>query len=377
MEPPNLWVERLPSTMRSRAMRYEYTSTHRIWHKEGKPFIKEPLALEGRADGTPITDDVELRLKELDQDGIWAEMIFGNMGTITLSLEDPDFAMASARVFNDYLAEAYGPHRDRELPVAMVPVHDIDAAVAEIERVAGLGLRSIGLPMAPPTPYFGEEYDRVWAAAEAHGLPASFHIGTGGNPFGATTPSMAIDSPRGRDVMATTMFTYLSIAPQTLVATMVASGTLDRFPGLQVLVVESGAGWLAPLMESMDFAWVPKVGHDRESELPMNYNEAGDEIARGFGAKHGGWRYDLKPSDYVRRQVKVTFMDEPAPLRFLDVTGTEPLMWGSDFPHPEGTWPRSRQVTDELFAGIDPTDKAAILGGNLARLYGLTLPEAV
>jgi predicted TIM-barrel fold metal-dependent hydrolase len=382
MEPPDLWVEGLPRSMRDRAPRYEYTETHRIWHRDGKAFLKEPLAIEGRADGTPITDDVELRMKELAEDGIWAELIFGNMGTFCLGAEDPEYAMACARVFNDYLADAYGPYGDRELPVAMVPVRDVGAAVGEIERVVELGLRSVALPMTPPTPYFLEDYDPIWAVAEASGIPLCFHVGTGGDPFGAGNPIAAaaaaagdgVLSPRFGDVLATSVGLALQMAPQQLVVTMVASGVLERHPELQVLVVEAGAGWLAPLMEAMDFAWTPKTGHDRESELPVGIDEAGNEVARGFNFKQGGWKYSMKPSDYARRQVKVTFMDEPAPLRFLEVTGTEPLLWGSDFPHPEGTWPRSREVTDRLFAGVDQADKDAIVGGNLAGIFDLELP---
>jgi predicted TIM-barrel fold metal-dependent hydrolase len=373
IEPPNLWVERLPKSMRHRAPRYEITESHRIWYQEGKVFVKEHFALEGRADGTPITEDVDLRLKELDQDGIWAEMIFGNMASFILGFSDPDFAIACARVYNDYLAEAYVPHGDRELPVAMVPVHDINAAVDEIERVAALGLRSIGLPMVPQSPYVLENFDLVWAAAQSHRLPVSFHGGTGSNAFGVAfdAAQAAAASPRGPGVVTSTIGTYLAIAPQHLVATMVGSGTLARFPELQVLVVEAGAGWLAPLMDNMDFVWTPKEGQDRELAARRDDEE---DVSAAFGYKKGGWPYPLKPSDYVRRQVKVTFMDEPAPLKYLHVTGPEPLMWGSDFPHPEGTWPRSREVTDRLFAGVDPRDKTAILGGNFAKLYGLTVP---
>ncbi|HEX5587938.1 MAG TPA: amidohydrolase family protein, partial [Acidimicrobiia bacterium] len=247
MEPPNLWAERLPTAMRDRAMRYEYTDTHRIWWQEGAPFMHEPLGIEGREDGTPITDDIDLRLKELDQDGIWAEMIFGNMGTLILNITDPAFAIESARVYNDYLAEAYGPHGERELPVAIVPVVDLDDAVAEIERVAALGLRSIGLPMSPPSPYFLEDYDRVWSAAEAAGLPVAFHVGTGTGAFGAgmaEAMAAAMATARGQETNATTLGIHLAQPPQLLVGTLVGSGTLARHPGLQALVVEAGAGWL-------------------------------------------------------------------------------------------------------------------------------------
>jgi predicted TIM-barrel fold metal-dependent hydrolase len=141
------------------------------------------------------------------------------------------------------------------------------------------------------------------------------------------------------------------------------------------VIVESGAGWLAPFIEAMDFAWMPKVGASRDVVRPKGYDAHGEETDRlGFEFKRGGWPFPLKPSEYVRRQVHVTFMDEPAPLKFLDVTGVEPLMWGSDFPHPEGTWPHSRDVTEQLFAGVDPLAREAVLGGNLAGLYGITMP---
>src|ERR1700733_9101381 len=115
LEPGDLWSSRLPKAMRDRAPRYDYTETHRIWSVEGKPYLKEPLATEAHEDGTPIAvprgaDDVPLRLKELDADGIWAETIFGNMGVACLGYEDPAFALACAQVFNDYAAETYGPH---------------------------------------------------------------------------------------------------------------------------------------------------------------------------------------------------------------------------------------------------------------------------
>ena len=215
------------------------------------------------------------------------------------------------------------------------------------------------------------------AAAEAAGLPVAFHVGTGSGAFGAgmaEAMAAAMATERGQETKATTLGIHLAQPPQLLVGTLVGSGTLARHPGLQALVVEAGAGWLAPLMEAMDFAWVPKVGHAREASGRAERANADANVAIGY--KQGGWKHDLKPSEYARQQVKVTFMDEPAPLKFLHVTGTEPLMWGSDFPHPEGTWPHSRSVVERVFADTDPVDAAAITGGNLAALYGLAVPES-
>jgi predicted TIM-barrel fold metal-dependent hydrolase len=388
MEPGDLWVTRLPEKFKERAPRYDYTDTHRIWSVEGKAYLKEPLATEAHEDGVPIAvpnspDDVPLRLKELEADGIWAETIFGNTGVGCLGYQDPDFAMACAQAFNTYAAEVFGPYRDREIVIAPIPVRDIPAAVAEIERVAGLGLRGIGLPQTPPSPYFLDDYEPIWAAAEAHGLPISFHVGTGGNPFAGAAgllEGMGNPSPRAQRSMTSFANVILTLAPQQLVAALVGGGVLAEHPGLEIVIVESGAGWLAPFMESLDFAWVPKQGARRDTERPKGIDPEGNEVERlGFELKKGGWPFELTPSELVRRQVHVTFMDEPAPLQFLDVTGVEPILWGSDFPHPEGTWPRSQPVTEELFArcGVSGADKDAILGGNLARIYGIEVPTDV
>lgn len=155
----------------------------------------------------------------------------------------------------------------------------------------------------------------------------------------------------------------MTFVPQQLIASIVGSGVLATHPGLQIVCVEANAGWLASLMEAMDYGWAGMVGAERVDLPTMSWQ------AR--------WPYPLLPSDYIRRQVKVTFQDESAPLKFLPVTGTEPLMWGSDFPHPEGTWPHSREITQKLFNGTPEVVKRAILGENLAKLYGIERPPGV
>src|ERR1700744_2488879 len=109
-------------------------------------------------------------------------------------------------------------------------------------------------------------------------------------------------------------------------------------------------------MEAMDFAWTPKTGKDRE-EAGMPKNESGEASAFGGLFKRDDWPHEMRPSDFARRQVRVTFIDEPAPVNFREFTGVQCLMWGSDFPHPEGTWPRSQSVTTKLFEGVPKAEK--------------------
>jgi predicted TIM-barrel fold metal-dependent hydrolase len=86
------------------------------------------------------------------------------------------------------------------------------------------------------------------------------------------------------------------------------------------------------------------------------------------------WKYPLAPSEYFHRQIHATFQDEPAAIRFRDHIGIAQLMWGSDFPHPEGTWPHSQEFVAKRFAGVEAPARSAILGGTFAELYGIELP---
>lgn len=367
-EPADLWMKRLPKSLRDRAPRYEYTNTHRVWIADGKPFATDPLAEQMSAEGTLITDDVDQRLRELDADGVWAETIFGNLGMQCLRFEDPAFALACSRAYNDYLAETFARYRERQIPIAVIPIRDIAGAVVEIERVAKLGLRGVSLPMAVNPPYSHEIYDPMWAAAQAHRLPVSFHFGTGLDiynkngmeMFGGPAETIAEAPLRAARVRRTSTPNVMTIVPQQLVAMIVGAGVLSSHPDLRIVCVEANAGWLAPLMEAMDYGWAGSIGADHVDLTAMTLQ------AR--------WPYPKMPSQYVREQIKATFQDEPAPLKFLEVTGVEPLMWGSDFPHPEGTWPHSREITDSLFAGVSDSTRRAILGENLARLYDIARP---
>ncbi len=379
IEPADLWTTRMPKALRERAPKYEYSAGHRTWYFNGRPFIKEPLAIEAREDGSLVPEDVPSRLKELDQDGVWAETIFGNMAPFCLGTKDTDYGMAMARAYNDHLAESFGPYKNRELGIAMIPIVDVPLAVAEIKRIHKLGLPGIALPMMSQKPYFLEEFEPIWATAEDLGLPISFHVGTGIDPlepgggaraiFPDFDPSR-ITTQRAFDAVTTLLAGVTTLAPAKVLGMLIGAGVLANHPKLRIVFVEAGAGWLAPAMEAMDFAWTPKVGADREEDGPVNLDAEGNEQPRiGKILKRGDWSYPLRPSEYVRRQVCVTFMDEPAPLKFRHVTGIETLLWGSDFPHPEGTWPHSREVTERLFKGVPQAEKDAILGGTLAKLY--------
>jgi predicted TIM-barrel fold metal-dependent hydrolase len=339
----------------------------------------------------PYDQDVRARLRDLDRDGVWAETTHPNAASYVFSDPDPAFALACARVYNDYVAERLAS--ERIYPCAMIPVGDIEGAIAEVERAASLGLRGMELPMTAPAPYFLRRYDRLWAAIRDKGYPVNLHIGTGrvgdaaivavammhGGGIAGSIAAAHINAERSqsigasdddewnRAVDATKSTTaavglFLSAAP-TLID-LVAGGVCARFPELHFIAVETGAGWLAGLMQGLDAAWRAGIGTHRDR------GDSGTiQIKRE-------WRYPLRPSEYIRRQVHVTFMEDHAALQNRFITGIEPLLWGNDYPHHEGSWPMSRDACRVMSkeAGLTDAEQRAIFGGTVAALYGIPLP---
>jgi predicted TIM-barrel fold metal-dependent hydrolase len=364
-EPADLWSSRLPKAM--------------VESADGS-LSMNMLVTSGllvNSDGPP-PEDVSARLELLDQDGIWAETLIGNRGgMIVLSIEEPDVAHASARVYNDYVAELFAGHTDRELAIGFIPIRDLEESVKEIERCASLGLPGVTLPTKPADPYYGEQYEPLWAAANAHGLPISFHATTGGN-LSENFALMTAEQPKDRRTRAAVKTLNSSMfgdqAFQVLGA-LIGAGVLDRYPDLHVLFVETNAAWLASAMAAMDSQWAPIPGESRLRDM-FGHDPDSDEASALEYHLGGTWPYDLRPSDYVRRQVHATFQDEVAAIELRNYIGIDQLLWGSDFPHPEGTWPHSKKIVDQLFADVPEVEREAIVRGNVAKIYDIQVPGA-
>src|SRR5262245_37992416 len=294
-------------------------------------------------------------------------MIYPN-SSMLLFVRDHELAIAHARAYNDYIHEVFGAYGDRLVPVAMIPLTDVDDAVAEIERAASLGLRAINVPTQPPVSYATDTYDRVWAAAQALGMTVTFHVGTG---FESSDDPNRTNFQAAFDSLATNAMTpsavephalrllqqaEASLAAQRVVISLVGGGVLERFPALHFVATEFNAHWLASAMAAMDKACVVGIGQDDEGEAGLYFHDRSADYPpasiRRF-AMNASWPYPLRPSDYVRRQVHAPLLDDPAAVAMRHLTGVEALLWGADYPHAEGTWPRSKEAIDAQFAGVD------------------------
>ena len=230
-------------------------------------------------------------------------------------------------------------HSDTFVPTAVLPMRDVAQTLDEFKRVVALGYRSVMLPTLPPLGlrYNNKEFDPIWAYAQDKRIPLAFHVASGLTPITERGPGAAIIN-----------YQRLGFATQELIVYMVAGGALDRHPGLTMVVIEAGASWMVSLGERLDEV----------------------NAAHQYYVKP---KLSRKPSEILYSQVKATFQFDRACLKTIDHTGHQCLLWASDYPHLEGTFPRSREVIDGVFAGFELAleIKADILGGTAARLYGI------
>lgn len=359
VEPNDLFSEGLPPSLRKLGL-YSEKRDEFIFSMAGDkvlnrtPIHREAVKFgnEGETFGRPDrrgNREMAYRLKDMALDGVDAELIFPSLGLTAFLIEDPEAELATAQVYNDWLQNLLKDHTENFVRCGILPVRDLKNTVAEMERLAALGFTSAMLPSliekdSGLPAYNSDKWDPVFDAAERLGIVFALHTGTGRldvRSFRGPGGAVANYAVQAADGFITIM-------------TMVSSGLLDRFPKSRVCVVEGGASWLAGLAERMDEVY-----------------EAHAPFVRP--------KLSVRPSEVIARQVACAFQYDRACIMSRSVTSPKALMWAADYPHHEGTFPRSREVTAHLFDGIDISeqDKADILGLNAARLFRLPHPAVL
>lgn len=356
MEPADLWTSRVGAALRDEApqVRKNPDAPGYSFHAPGLPptkvagawgagrsgeELKSHLDNAGYESARPSGWDPAERLKDQDIDGVEAEVLYGTLGMRLFRMTDAGLQQRFFGLYNDWLAEfcAYAPSRLHGL--GLLSLWDVDAGVRELERCAAMGLKGAMIWGYPPDdmPYYTARYDRLWACAQDLGLPLSLHIVTGMG-----------DESRVDFSAAAVRYMHMIHEVQRSISQLVLGGVLERFPRLQVVAAESDIGWLPHWMQRMDHAH-GKFGAFMEVPLSMT------------------------PSEFVRRQVWLTFMDDVIGAGNLETLGQDTIMWGSDFPHTDSTWPHSRQVIEKNLGGVSPAVATQVLHGNAAALYHIDL----
>jgi predicted TIM-barrel fold metal-dependent hydrolase len=352
LEPPNLFREHLPREMADRLPRSEKISdTEEIVHIDGRqirrnlPRPKEATAKKIAAfraaqfseeQGLRGSGDAKVRLEALDDQGVWGEVVFPSLGLWYNEIGSPDLVAAAARVLNDYVHDELIRTSPRFVPTATLPLQSVEASIAEVERVTELGFQAVFLPTGTPDgmPYWSDEtWDPLWDVCAETGQVLAWHIGTenGGRLY------------RGR---GGSLLNYVqtSFGGQAAAVAMIASGTLERLPSLKVLISEGGA------------TWAPFVG-DRMNE---------------FRRQQPMWDEGLlsmEPKDYLNRQVYASFQHDVTAVPTMTAMGYRNVMFGTDYPHLEGTYPHTQKVLHELLDGVDPAVSDRIRLGAFAELF--------
>ena len=281
----------------------------------------------------------ELRAKDMDRDGVQAEVIYGILGAAT-RLNDHEAATEMFHIYNDWLVDFCRHDSDRFIGLACLPYGDIEAAVQEVYRVAKLGLRGMELSCSwDMEPMWHPTWEPLWKAVNDVSLPLHFHT------FPALPPNV-LEKQKGLTRRAA-FFTVVSAFQMNLVnilAAIIGAAVLERYPNVRIAFGESGIGWVPYALDRMDFEW-----EDRFTDLGLT----------------------MKPSDYWRRQCKATFQFDRIGTQMIHEIGEETLMWGSDYPHGDGVWPESSKYIEEQFGHLPPATVRRITCDNAARFYRL------
>jgi predicted TIM-barrel fold metal-dependent hydrolase len=338
-EPRNLWRDNLPPALRSQAMR---------GIKPGEPGNWE-LILEGERLGEKAEAEAE-RLKMADpehrytvmrEEGVVAECIYPTTGLYVWLLTDPEVMVASCRVYNEWIADGLG-RLPRFKCAGLVPTANVEAAIAEVAFIADAGLGSLMIPAVATPDWNHRAWDPLWSAIEETGLPAVIHQGTGHSMF----------FYRGAGAGVSNLLATQSMAPRAA-GVLANAGVFAFHPELHVVFVEYNVGWLGWAMDTLDFYTKAFARYGVSPEGRKWINPELPEL----------------PSYYLRHQVHATFQDDTIGINNLPYTGAAPLIWGSDYPHEEGTYPHSREVVTRLAKDLDEDTVARVFRTNAAELF--------
>jgi predicted TIM-barrel fold metal-dependent hydrolase len=368
LEPPDLWKERMPAELANRMPRSEKIDerTERL-HIDGRSFERkiginpvlseEDMELAGantswRQAGMrfsevqnrpPGAHDVRLRLQDLDDEGIWGEIVYPSIGLWNGMIKDPALYREGVRVLNDYLKETYLDVTPRSIPAAEISVRSVEDAVAETTRVAELGFKAINLPTTLDEDgmqnWNHDVWEPLWATAEEAGLVLAIHIGSEAKDPGGSR-NRVFHGPGG----AVLNYVETTFGAQRAATMLVSSGALDRHPDLKVLISESGATWVPFIADRMD----------------EGYRQHGVFVRP---------KLSRPPSEIIYEQVYASFQHDKSAVLAYTAMGYHNVMWGSDYPHLEGTFGHTQKILHELFDDVDEAARYRMTRGAFLELF--------
>lgn len=361
VEPNNLYTERMDRRFRHRAPRFESRDDADYLIIDGLSPRPSANFMGGFADQKLKGEDLDrarndrysavrpgaydpaARLADQDSDGIAAEVVYPGMSLMVFSAPDPEYKRECLRVYNNWLGEFCSAGKGRLIGVGALPTGGpIEWAISEAHRIAKMGMAGAIIPMQPERPFQDPYWEPLFEVLPALSLRPNFHTGV----MDDLDAALGVYGQAGN--MIDQNVTGKMLIPAANLTNVVSWGIPQKYPNLTFVGVEQGIGWIAGAVRIMDKIW----------------------------EDHHTWmqpRLEEPPSFYVKRQFYFTFEDDRPGILTRDLIGVDRLMWGSDYPHPEGTFPRSRKTIERDFAGIPAEDTRLITGANARRLYGIAV----
>jgi predicted TIM-barrel fold metal-dependent hydrolase len=355
VEPPDLWTRRIDRRFLARAPRIVSEADSDYILLEGTQFPKrglgtiaaagqpaESLGERGRwADVRRGAWDPLARLADLDRDGVEAEILYPSFSLLLFQLADLDLQHACFQASNDWLANFCQAAPRRLFGIGVVPAGPPERSVAELERCARMGLRGavIGIDQEGELGHDRPAREPLWSAAEALGMPLSLHIAGSRRGF-AHSQNILVD------------FALAYVPVMYALGVMIFGGVFDRHPKLRIVSAEHDAGWAESMLARMDYRY----------ERDRFWARSADRITSG-----------RLPSQQFREHVFCTFMRDLPAVRNLEQIGLSNVLWGSDYPHEDSTWPESARVLAEHFSGVPAQHARRLARSNAISLYRLPL----
>ena len=354
--PENTFIDNAPAHLKSRMPHIEDTAQGLRWVADGTDlgvvgiFVAETQSTEmnertrlmkegGFFDNQELgwhPTTVELRLKDQEKDGIEGEVMYGLL-RIGQQLTDWNLVTQVFRLYNDWVADFCRKAPGRLAALACIPSHDPEIAAAELRRSAEIGLQGADFGVnSVEVPIYHADWDPLWRASHDTGLPISFHT-TGLIPMRASSGQGKEYDPMFHDIR-TVLF---QLSGAEFLTSIVLSGACERFPNFKFVLGECGIGWIPYVLDRMD--------HEAEG-------------AEGL---------KMRPSEYWTRQGASTYQNEGIASEIIPMVGEDNVMWGSDYPHPDGTWPDSRKYISSNLKNLNnPSIFNKVVYANTKKLYG-------
>lgn len=361
--PSDLFLERLPARFKDRGPRVEERNGKEMWVCDGAVWgdwrrgrwhqlqdrVKialDRVEFDGNFGSRPTTP--ELRLEDMERDGVKFSVMYPPI--FGMRMEDKELGVAVIQAYNDWAAEFEATRPDHFRVVAQLLPDDPDGSTAEMLRCAEMGIRQVNFLVGTVSSHmYQPDWDVFWDTAEANNITVNYHVGgpgRSGSFLARTSPEEEARKPAfgmGLGEGATVFF-----APFT---GLFSYGVLERRPNLRLCLAESGTGWIPFQVQEMDYRMEQAIDRRGAANYPLT----------------------KMPSEIFRKQVWATYQQDLVGLNLIPFFGEGHMMWASDYPHPDSTWPNSMAVVDREMAHLSDEMRQKITHDNAKAFYNLTI----